>query len=136
MNIAPYIYQLTDEYMWWYIHRLTDECTRVTDIFKNFEPAHLLLSPRALHSLHFDFDLVFFVSPLTTPLLPTPSSSTESAPAPRQPHASPPRTRRRPRPALPAARPQGLTSLASASSSSPSPPSANRPRRSPSRRQG
>jgi hypothetical protein len=60
MNIAPYIYQLTDEYMWWYIHRLTDECTRVTDIFKNFEPAHLLLSPRALHSLHFDFDLVFF----------------------------------------------------------------------------
>jgi hypothetical protein len=109
MNIAPYIYQLTDEYMWWYIHRLTDECTRVTDIFKNFVPARLLLSPRALHSLHFDFDLVFFVSPLTTPLLPTPSSSTERhrvgpgpEAAPRQPapDSAPPPTgfARRPAP--------------------------------------
>jgi hypothetical protein len=45
MNLARYIHRLTNEYTWWYICRLTDECIEGLDEHSNFIPVALFSPP-------------------------------------------------------------------------------------------
>jgi hypothetical protein len=45
MNLARYIHRLTNEYTWWYICRLTDECIGGLDEHSNFIPVALFSPP-------------------------------------------------------------------------------------------